>query len=174
MRPQMLAIVVLIGLIAFVGCGDLKTQPSRAPGTVGGTSADPVQYVSAKDSDMNTAITKARETVDKFLVVLAKPAPNQKGFSVKKVYDSSNGGEHIWIVDIKFTGTEFVGKVGNDPDNVPGLKFGDPARVGTREITDWMYIEDGAIVGAYTLRVLMKHAKGAEAEEMKKFKFKEN
>ena len=113
-------------------------------------------------------------TVDRFIAALAKPAAGQSGFTVKKMFTTSNGGgEHIWLVDLKFDGVNFTGKVDNDPEHVPSVKLGDSATVSRGEISDWMYMEKGLIVGAYTLRVLKKNAVGQDAEEMKQFKFKD-
>jgi uncharacterized protein YegJ (DUF2314 family) len=167
-------LAIPITLVVCAGCGE-KQSPG-APGTVGGTSADPVVYFSGSDSKMNTAMSKARQTVDRFIKALSAPQPNQSGFSVKKEFPTNGGsGEHIWLVDVKYADGKFTGTVANDPEKVANLKFGDKASVTRGEISDWMFMEDkDTFVGAYTLRVMLDNPNaGPEEAALRKMKFKD-
>jgi uncharacterized protein YegJ (DUF2314 family) len=47
--------------------------------------------------------------------------------------------------------------------NIPNLKLDEPVSFSPSELSDWMYLEDGKIVGGYTIRVLRNHMPAAEA-----------
>ena len=104
---------------------------------------------------LHLATARARKEIDTFVAVLQNPKPSQKHFSVKKAFSVKNGNktshEHIWLLDVSFRDGQFHGKVDNDPVDVKGLKFGDDAVVDKNEASDWMIIEDGYLVGGYTI-----------------------
>src|SRR6185295_9994599 len=111
-------------LVVCAGCGD-TSAPDKS-GTVTGTSADPIVHFKAGDSKMNTAISKARATADRFIKALNAPQPNQTGFSIKKEFPTKHGtGEHIWLSDVTYANGVFSSLVDNDPEDVANLKAGD-------------------------------------------------
>jgi uncharacterized protein YegJ (DUF2314 family) len=61
--------------------------------------------------------------------------------------------EHIWLADLDFSGERPRGVVANEP-RLPSLKFMQVVEFEPAQITDWMYIEDGYLVGGYTTRVI--------------------
>jgi uncharacterized protein YegJ (DUF2314 family) len=123
--------------------------------------------VDSNDAEMNAAISQARHTTGEFLRILAAPKPNQTDFSAKREYPTKNGlgGEHIWISDLSYDGKLLHGKVGDDPANIANLKLGDEVSFSPAELTDWMYMEDGKIVGGYTIRVLRKRMSAQEGAD---------
>jgi uncharacterized protein YegJ (DUF2314 family) len=133
--------------------------------------------VDSDDAEMNAAIAQARQTTGAFLQVLAAPKPNQSDFSAKRPYPTSSdraSQEHIWIPHLTYDGKLLHGKVGDEPLNIPNLKFDQPVTFPPGELSDWMYLEDGKIVGGYTIRVLRKHMSEEEAAEFDRhLQFKE-
>jgi len=134
-----------------------------------------VVNVDSDDVEMNTAISKARESTAEFLQILTSPKPNQTDFSAKRPYPkkSGSGGEHIWISDLTYDGKLLHGKVGDDPVDIANLKIGDEVSFPPAELTDWLYLEDGKIVGGYTIRVLRKRMspqEGADFDSRLQFK----
>jgi uncharacterized protein YegJ (DUF2314 family) len=115
---------------------------------------DPTVSVSANDPEMNAAIDKARNTVQQFIDALKSPLPSQSDFFIKKPFTQGETVEHIWLMNVTFDGKDFHGKISNDPEEISGIKYGDDAVVGVNEISDWMYVQDGKLVGGYTFRVL--------------------
>ena len=73
--------------------------------------------------------------------------------------------EHIWLADVQYTGGRFVGYVDNKPVNIKGLKLGDKESVNPDEISDWLYIDHGKLVGGYTVRVLYSELSPKEKQE---------
>ena len=151
--------VLLVFNLSHLGC-----EKGSSSSSTRGDPRDPVVPFADEDADMNGAIQQARTSVDQFITALQKPAPTQSYFSVKKPFPTRRGGdEHIWLDNLQFDGSTFVGNVSNIPADVPGLKEGDRASVGKHEISDWMIVaDDGKLTGGYTIRVIRDRMSPAE------------
>lgn len=130
-------------------------------------SDDPVYGVAADDKEMNTAIAEARSTVADFVARLQDPKSTDEGFSVKKMITDGDKVEHFWLDDISYSNGYFSGYIGNDPQSVSSIKFGQEVSVAETEITDWMYLDNGKMVGNFTLRVLLKRMPKEEADRIR-------
>jgi uncharacterized protein YegJ (DUF2314 family) len=62
--------------------------------------------------------------------------------------------EHVWISDVTFDGRVFHGKIDNDPVDIKTLRRGKEVTVQPKEVSDWMYVDHGRLVGGYTVRTL--------------------
>jgi uncharacterized protein YegJ (DUF2314 family) len=102
---------------------------------------------------MQLAVKEARKTVEKFITALEHPGPGQQDFEVKKPFIQGNQVEHIWLSDVRFIGKRFQGRIDNQPRKIGGLKVGQIVSVSPRDISDWLYIDNGKLVGGYTVRV---------------------
>jgi uncharacterized protein YegJ (DUF2314 family) len=131
-----------------------------------GGVADSVTFVEDDDPRMNAAIEKARATADSFIAALKAPKPGQAGFSVKMVFTAGDEGEHMWLAPVTYDGTQFHGTINNQPAIVKSVALGDEVSVAPAEISDWMYIDNGKLVGGETLRVLRD---GLDADERAEF-----
>ena len=69
-----------------------------------------------------------------------------------KPFVEGNDVEHIWLSDIEFSGGRFKGKVDNTPMKLHGIKIGQVVSVNPDEISDWAYVDNGKLVGGYTIR----------------------
>ena len=159
-----LCCLCIISLIA--GCGR-KQRVLHREGEPDVTSVD------SDDVEMNAAISQAQQATNIFLGVLAAPKPNQTDFSAKRPYPTKAGNEHIWISHLSYDGKLLHGKVGDDPVNIPNLKLDDAVSFPPSELSDWMYLEDGKIVGGYTIRIIRKHMsvkEGADFDSHLQFK----
>ena len=101
---------------------------------------------------MQEAVTKARKTVGQFIGALQHPSPGESDFEVKKPFLEKGNVEHIWLSDVTFIGGRLQGKVDNEPVKIRGLKPGQVVSVNPDEISDWVYIKNGKLVGGYTIR----------------------
>jgi uncharacterized protein YegJ (DUF2314 family) len=143
----------LIGSLAFSALA-LNTQASNVVGrTVKQGSSEPEYFQVTKDhAAMHQAVTEARKTVKKFIVALKHPAPGQQDFEVKKPFAEGDQVEHIWLSDVRLVGNHFEGQIDNQPRKVQGFKLGQLVSVKPKEISDWLYIDNGKLVGGYTVR----------------------
>lgn len=135
-------IVVCLCTLLLTGCGT-------------GT-ADPVVMVEEDDAEMLAAQQKARDTVGEFIAALENPKPEQTFFSVKAKFEDGDAVEFMWLVDVEFVDGQFIGTIDNDPQLVSNVKAGDRSSVAPNEINDWMIVENGEMVGAYTVEVLAR------------------
>jgi uncharacterized protein YegJ (DUF2314 family) len=151
-------LVLLLLASALAGCD----QEPKDPNTVERPGQAP--YTRSDDPALERAYAKARATHQQLVAALQNPKPEQKGFAVKKPFPTPKGGrEHIWINDLTWDGTKFVGKINNEPVDTTAVKLGDQVTVTPMELTDWMYIDGKKLVGGYTLRVL--HFKESPAQQ---------
>ena len=133
------------------------------------SNGESVMYnVDENDEQMDRATVRARKHVDRFIAALQNPQPNQRDFQVKKLFVKDGKAEHIWLADVKFNGNRFVGAVDNRPMFIKGLKIGERESVNPDEVIDWSFVEDGRLVGGYTIRVLYSELSPAEKADFEK------
>jgi uncharacterized protein YegJ (DUF2314 family) len=142
--------------VAVLWAGIVSQAEADTPegGQIQGNHAvDPKPYqVPNEHAAMQEAVTKARKTVLQFIGALEHPSPGETDFEVKKPFVEKGNVEHIWLSDVTFVGGRFQGKVDNEPVKIPGLKLGQVVSVNPDEISDWVYIKNGKLVGGYTIR----------------------
>lgn len=102
---------------------------------------------------MNFAIEEARRSLRSFFDAFVKPKPNQKAFLLKVKFHEGNSTEHIWLADIDASTMPMTGTVGNEP-HIKGLSFMQRVEFRPEQISDWMYIEDGYLVGGFSIQVI--------------------
>ena len=154
------------------GCAsDDKEVPHALGRTVTRTPGEmPMYAVDDKDEQMERATAHARRTVGQFITALQHPQPGQKDFQVKKFFVAKDGSnsEHIWLADIHFTGNRLQGVVDNKPAYIKGLKIGAKASVNPDEVSDWSYVENGHLIGGYTIRVIYSELSPQEKQDFEK------
>jgi len=113
-------------------------------------------YIPNEDELMNWAIEKANLTLWYFEESLKNPQPHQVYFSVKvKIVIDAHNGEHIWLTDPHFDDEgNLYGIVGNEPVDVKTVKLDQKIGIDRKLISDWMIIENGKLIGGYTIRAI--------------------
>ncbi len=153
--------LILLVLICFVtiSCGLFSSGKN-----------DPVINVAEDDAEMNNAIAKAQEALPLFIKAFQSPSPTQTDFSIKVrfPYGTDGAAEHIWIGELTYNNDQFEGTIGNDPEYVTGLKYGDHVTIKTSDITDWMIIDGGKMLGGFTYHVLRNRMSESEREQSDK------
>ena len=171
MKSYLKPLVFLPVVLLAGGCAsDDKEVPHPIGRAVVRTSGEANMYtVNDDDQQLERAVRHARRTVGQFITALRTPPPNSRDFLVKKLFVAKDGtAEHIWLADVKFNGNRFVGVVDNKPNKISGLKIGDRQSVNPDEITDWSYVENGKLVGGYTIRVLYAEMSAEEKQQFEK------
>jgi uncharacterized protein YegJ (DUF2314 family) len=147
--------VVAVLIVAWTGCGE------KHP-------VDTVTQVRADDPRMNPGIDKSRSTVNTFIAASKSPKAGQSGFSVKVPFKDGANTEHIWLAPVAFDGTNFQGTVNNEPETITNVKMGQKVSIVPAKISDWMFIENGKLIGGQTLRVLRDTLTPAERADFDK------
>lgn len=172
MTAAKFSIFLILPLAALAGCA------SQQPVHHGGHSVsremsrqgiEPEYFsVADKDAEMKSAVRQARRSVGTFIAALRNPTAKQHDFEVKKPFVQGSDVEHIWLSNVTYSGNRFHGDVDNHPRKIKGLKFGQHVSVNPDEITDWAYIDDGKLVGGYTIRVLCDSCDPAGKQRMER------
>ena len=136
-----------------------EPTPARAFHAMGREDLEPgaepkLFDISQHNNAMKRAVHQARRTVGVFIQAVRHPAAGQHDFQVKKPFRQGDVVEHLWLSDVSFRGNRFHGLVDNVPRKIKGLKMGDLVSVNPNEITDWAFVENGRLVGGYSIRVL--------------------
>lgn len=150
---------LLVLLLAFAGCDH---QAIESGDTIQRDGQPDVMYVEKGDSEMEQARQKARETVDQFIKALDSPTPSQSHFAIKVPIEENDLVEHMWLNPVRHDAGRFFGVLNNNPVMITTVKAGDQVEASTDEISDWRYIEDGKLVGGYSIRLM--HSRLSEAE----------
>ena len=142
-------------LATFVFAGFLLTARADNPisNELQNKSGEPDVYrVENEHAAMRKAVEEARKSVSQFVKALQHRAAGQTDFEVKKPFVEGKEVEHIWLSDVELVGGRLKGKVDNAPVKIHGVKMGQVVSVDPDEISDWAYVENGKLVGGYTIR----------------------
>lgn len=158
---------VALLLVALAGCSggaNSTTAISSSDDKVVKRAGRPDIHIVKNDAAaaMSAAIVKARATIGDFITAFKAPKAGQKNFTLKKQFIDANGGEHMWVSELSFDGKSFRGVLTNAPYEVRNVKAGDLVTVTPQEISDWMYIDNGKLVGGTTIRALTDKMSPAE------------
>lgn len=147
----------LIALIAFcaISCKNSeKVENENQPA---------IYDVSEHNKNMNEAIAKANQTLANFNAALINDDIEVKSLKVK--FQNETDVEHVWLTDVEFKDGKYSGVLDNEPEYVKEHKIGDVINVDNKDISDWMYIENGKLFGGYTIRVLRNQMSESEREQ---------
>ncbi len=119
---------------------------------------DGIAIIEKGNPDMALAYKQARQTLPQFLKLALAPPPNTRGFAVKIgiPYGNRTDAEFFWISPFKPQGDKYVGNINNTPRLAKTVKLGQSIEFTETEIVDWLYQQDGKMVGNYTACALLK------------------
>ena len=128
----------------------------------------PIVTVQTADPEMNAAIERGRATLPTFWASYASPKPSETGHALKVRFSTRKGGEHIWVGEVKKQpdGT-YSGLFANEPRDLPGKRAGDLVEFTGADISDWMFMRNGKIVGGETIRPMLKMMPKADADALR-------
>ena len=133
-----------------------------SPSTAAAADAPAYVHVHDADKDVDQAVHRAQDTLAEFTKALTAPQPGQTGFAVKKRCIEGDKCEHIWLADAHFEGKLLCGTVDNIPVDLKKIREGQKVTVRPEEISDWMYLQDGRLVGGYTIVAYYRKLSPAE------------
>jgi uncharacterized protein YegJ (DUF2314 family) len=131
------------------------------------SKGDKVISVEQNDAEMNAAIAKARETLPQFWQAFDKRDRGERDFALKVRIADKNGAEHFWAVGLERRDGKIMGTINNDPNIVSNVKPGDRIEIPEADISDWMYMRDGKMVGNQTIKPLFKQMSAGEVQQYK-------
>ena len=138
----------------MVACSPAPTQIA--------TQIPPTQ--SSVDLEMETAFQQAQDTLDSFIQKIDAPQPDRTLVAVKVRFvlpDSST--QDLWVDRITYKDGSFHGTMGDD---IPSLKLSvdDKITIKRQDIVDWMIVENGKLIGGYTIRLAFRRMSPEQKE----------
>jgi uncharacterized protein YegJ (DUF2314 family) len=110
--------------------------------------------VSDDDKQMDRAVENAQRTLGFFMAALHAKHNGDTVFEIKKGFIDGDKVEHFWIKKVTYDGKNFHGEIDNRPLEVNNVHLGQRVSVAPQDVTDWMFLKDGKLIGGYTTRVL--------------------
>jgi uncharacterized protein YegJ (DUF2314 family) len=125
-------------------------------------SAPPTQLNA--DVEMEAAFQQARDTLDSFIQKIGTSYPDRTLVALKVRFvlpDSST--QDLWVDGITYQDGSFYGIMGDD---IPSLKLSidDKITIARKDIVDWMIVEDGKLIGGYTIRLAFQRMSPQQKE----------
>lgn len=146
-----------------------ETVPKKAFDKVKrGADGRPVVAVDVTDQEMNDAMSEAKATIDRFYKAYAAPTPKQERFGLKVALRSGSHIEYVWIENVRRTKDSIYGTLLNEPFHIKSQHLGDRIMVEPQDVVDWSYVDNGYLVGGYTLRVMFRTVPLSEREAHQK------
>lgn len=143
--PDLYRLAVVLALVW--GCG-------RENAVVRREGEPDVLAVDSTDPGMLAAIDSARSSAAQLIERVNRPPTSQSSLAVKIRVAEGTIVEHLWITEVRYDGSLLAGIVSNDPVDLVRVRPGDTLRVRPAEISDWMAIDRGRLVGGYSIRLL--------------------
>ncbi|MGE3164750.1 MAG: DUF2314 domain-containing protein [Planctomycetota bacterium] len=87
--------------------------------------------------------------------------------TVKAPFVEGDFTEQMWVTVTKIDSETIHGKLANEPVRIRKLELDDPVKLKLEEISDWMYFENGQMVGGFTVKAIAeikKEKKSRKAE----------
>ena len=148
-RKTMFALApLLVPLLLLGACSQGYDSATGTRGEAGSSRTE------ADDREMNAAMAKARDTLGQFEERLANPTPTQTMAIIKGRFTEGDMVEHMWLNEIVVTPAGYRGVLGNDPYELTNVKAGSTLVVPRERVSDWIVVDDGKLIGGYTMRVL--------------------
>jgi len=113
---------------------------------------------------MEAAFQQARDTLDSFIQKIGTSHPDRILVALKVRFvlpDSST--QDLWVDGITYQDGSFYGIMGDD---IPSLKLSidDKITIARKDIVDWMIVEDGKLIGGYTIRLAFQRMSPQQKE----------
>ncbi len=119
-------------------------------------SAISTPTLSGTDPELDAAITQARDSLSMFVEKIATAHADRTIVAVKvRFYPPDNLPQDIWVDGVTYTDGIFHGNMGDDIPSLR-LKFGQKITIEEKDILDWMIVQDGKLIGGYTIRLAMQ------------------
>lgn len=103
---------------------------------------------------------EARAGLPVFFRHMIRPEAGESHFYIKHPFtEFSEMGvstEQIWLTDIRFRDGRYYGALANNPVFLSGMRRGDTVHFSADEVTDWMFLRNGEIVGGQSIKYLLQ------------------
>jgi uncharacterized protein YegJ (DUF2314 family) len=139
------ALCYLLFAICYTSCDKNVSRPPS-----------PEIEVEQSDKEIERIAENARRALPTFFRNLARPEEGAGNFYIKYPLIADDGGiEQVWLGSIHLNGGVYFGRLANTTKLMESRK-GSSIIIDTDKITDWMYIQDGKIIGGRSIKYLLE------------------
>lgn len=161
--------LILICSLAFAGFSQAAEETAHMAGRAVKTPGPPgYANVGENDKAMDEAVDRAQKSLGLFIAALQKGRVGDTRFEIKKGFVDGAHVEHIWIDHLTWDGKKFHGRINNQPLDVKNVRLGQSVTVAPRDVSDWMFLRDGKMIGGYTTRVFYQRLSASDRAEFEK------
>jgi uncharacterized protein YegJ (DUF2314 family) len=114
-----------------------------------------------------TSLSPSLRSLITFWQVFERRERGDSDFSLKVKVTDPRGTEYFWVTDIARLDGKIMGTIDNDAMIGASVKLGDRIQISDADISDWLYIRKGKMVGNHTVRPLFKKMPASEVERNK-------
>lgn len=148
-------LVALLGLAVLTrGVWAAEETSHMAPRQVKTPGHPGYNQIADNDKAMDRAVEHAQRSLGFFMAALRAKKPGDAMFEIKKGYVDGDKVEHLWISNVTYDGKTFHGKINNRPLDVKNVRLGQRVTVAPGDVSDWMFLKTGKLIGGFTTRVL--------------------
>ena len=118
------------------------------------------------DPELESAIQGARDSLDMFIAKIRMPHADRTIVAVKVRFTPlGEAPQDIWVDEVTYDDGVLRGSMGDD---IPSLKLevGEKIKVDEEDILDWMIVEDGKLLGGYTIRLAVQRMSAEERKRL--------
>jgi uncharacterized protein YegJ (DUF2314 family) len=162
----MKTVLAFLFVLAIGATAQAQSESTHLAGRANKTPGHP-GYLSVADDDkaMDRAVDHAQKSLGFFIAALGKRKSGDSGFEVKKGFVDGGQIEHLWINHLTYDGKNFHGRINNRPIDVKNVRLNEDVTVAPHDVSDWMFVKDGKLMGGYTTRVLYRRLSAADKSE---------
>jgi uncharacterized protein YegJ (DUF2314 family) len=151
MRAKLCIFILFFATIFYSSC---RGQSSK--------SDDPIIYAEAEDPELEKAKQGALSNLNIFIQSFNTHANDTiLQYSLKADFIENDTHEHMWISLNKIENELYYGVLGNEPQLIKNIKYGDVVKITRSQIEDWLIVntKTNDFEGGYSVKVLLKREK---------------
>jgi len=146
---SLLSVICFLLFVIFFSC-------DKWPASDASRRASPEIEIEQSDREIARIAENARRALPTFFRNLARPEAGADNFYVKYPLSDDDGNiEQVWLGGIHLNGGAYFGRLANTTKRMESRRGGSII-IDTNKITDWMYIQDGKIIGGLSIKYLLE------------------
>ena len=136
---------------------------------------EPIFLANSESPGMKRAVSGARKSFRIFwremtweyrrIIPGLDLAAIKAAFTDQEDLNSADDVEQMWVNEVAFDGRTLRGVLINQPNWLTSVSQGDNVEVSLKEITDWMYAQEGKVYGAFTVNQMRSEMSRRERGE---------
>jgi uncharacterized protein YegJ (DUF2314 family) len=154
-------------LFVAVACQQNKQEAAAETKmeTVKDSEGEDMYYFKGETASMKAAIEEAKKTYPLFEQNIFAGEPGTDHFAIKMIFRGDDSDDYLWLTDLHKKDGVLYGVLYDAPLKAGNIKTGDTLKIEKKRVSDWVYAENGKMMGGYTIRVIYKNMSAAEKKE---------